>query len=105
MMLACLAMAAAAGPMFAAPPAAPKTHPAVIDGTKFQPDSLTIKLGDTVVWTNQDPFPHTVTSAAGRFDSKAIAPGKSWKFKPSKRGEFPYVCSFHPTMSAVLRVE
>jgi plastocyanin len=89
----------------AAPAATPVKHAAVIDGTRFQPETLTIKLGDTVAWTNKDPFPHTVTSQTGGFDSKAIAPGKSWTFKPSKRGEFVYVCSFHPTMSATLRVE
>jgi plastocyanin len=86
---------------------APKatTHTVAIDGTRFQPETLTVKVGDSVIWVNKDPFPHTVTSAAGGFDSREIGAGKSWKYTAAKKGEFPYVCSFHPTMKATLRVE
>jgi plastocyanin len=84
---------------------APKAHTVAVDGTSFQPAALTVKVGDSVVWVNKDPFPHTVTSAAGGFDSHEIAPGKSWKYTATKKGEFPYVCMFHPTMKATLRVE
>ena len=86
---------------------APKaaTLTVAIDGTAFQPAMLTVKAGDSVTWVNKDPFPHTVTSAAGGFDSREIAPGKSWKYTTAKKGEFTYVCIFHPTMSATLKVE
>jgi plastocyanin len=70
-----------------------------------QPASLTVRVGDSVVWVNKDPFPHTVTSAGGGFDSHEIAPGKSWKYAATKKGEFPYVCIFHSTMKATLHVE
>jgi plastocyanin len=43
----------------------PKTHTVVIEGTTFAPASLTIASGDSVVWLNKDPFPHTATSKAG----------------------------------------
>jgi plastocyanin len=59
----------------------------------------------SVTWVNKDPFPHTVTSAAGGFDSHEIAPGKSWKYTATKKGEFAYICIFHPTMKATLKVE
>ena len=36
---------------------------------------MTVKAGDTVVWVNKDPVPHTVTSQAGGCDSPEIAPG------------------------------
>ena len=85
-------------------PKAP-THSVAIDGTQFQPAALTVKLGDSVTWTNKDPFPHTVTSTAGSFDSREIAPGKSWRYTAIKKGEFAYVCVFHPTMKATLKVE
>lgn len=81
------------------------THTVAIDGTTFQPVAVTVKVGDSVVWVNKDPFPHTVTSAAGGFDSHEIAPGKSWKYTATKKGEFAYVCIFHPTMKATLKVE
>jgi len=98
-------LAAALGLLFCsmagAAAAAPKpvTHTVTIDGTQFQSGDLTVKPGDTIVWVNKDPFPHTVTSKSGRFDSQTIASGKSWKYTAAKKGEFAYVCSFHPTMT------
>ncbi len=53
--------------------------------------------------TDANPFPHTPTSA--RFDSKFIEADRSWRYTPKGRGEFPYVCTLHPTMKATLRVK
>jgi plastocyanin len=83
----------------------PTTHTVTIEATDFKPSRLTVKTGDTVVWQNKDPFPHTATSEAGRFDSQKIDPGGSWKHIADKPGEFPYFCSFHPSMKATLRVQ
>ncbi len=80
------------------------THTVVIDGVKYEPETLTVKRGDTVVWVNKDPFPHTVT-AKGVFDSHEIAAGKSWRYKPRKAGEYAYVCTLHPNMKGTLKVE
>jgi plastocyanin len=93
-------------PRHAAPPAAaPVTHTVTIDGTQFKPDDLTIKTGDSVVWVNHDPFPHTATAAGGAFDSKEIAPDKSWTYTATAKGELAYTCTFHPTMKGVVRVQ
>jgi plastocyanin len=75
-----------------------------IDGTSFRPADLSVLIGDSVVWVNKDPFPHTVTSDAGGFDSKELAPGASWTYTAVKRGEFAYFCRFHPNMKGTLRV-
>jgi len=83
----------------------PKTHTVMIEGMRFQPERLTVAPGDTIIWVNKDPVPHTATSAAGRFDSRTIQAEKSWKFTASQKGEFPYVCTFHPTMKAMLYVK
>ena len=48
--------------------APPTTHTVPIDGLAFQPTALTVKAGDSIVWINKDPFPHTVTSQAGGFE-------------------------------------
>jgi plastocyanin len=80
------------------------THTVVIEGVKYTPDALTIKRGDTVVWVNKDPFPHTVT-AKGTFDSHEIAAGKSWKLVAHKAGEYAYTCTLHPNMMGTLKVE
>ena len=83
----------------------PTTHRLTIEGTTFTPETLTVKVGDTIVWTNKDPFPHTITSTTGAFDSQAIAPEKSWQYKAVKKGEFPYACTLHPTMKGRLVVQ
>lgn len=80
------------------------THTVVIDGLKYEPETVTVKRGDSVVWVNKDPFPHTVT-AAGAFDSARIAAGKSWKYTPRKRGDYRYLCTLHPNMQGTLKVE
>jgi plastocyanin len=84
--------------------AAPVTHTVVIEGVKYEPETLTVKRGETVVWVNKDPFPHTVTDK-GAFDSHDIAAGKSWKYTARKAGEYAYVCTLHPNMKGTLKVE
>ena len=97
-----------AGAAFAAGPAAAAgkatTHQVVIDGLKYEPETLTVKRGDTVIWTNKDPFPHTVT-APGKFDSHDIPAGGSWKYVARVAGDYPYICTLHSNMKGMLRVE
>lgn len=99
-----LAFTVAAGAAYAAP-AAPKTHSVTIEATRFVPEKLTVHRGDRIVWTNKDPFPHTVTGRSGGFDSRSIAPNASWRYVAGRVGTFPYVCTFHPTMTGTLVVE
>jgi len=89
---------------FTTPALASKTHTIAMDGTRFIPETLTIKRGDRVVWVNKDPFPHTAT-AAGTFDSKSIVAGHSWSYVARKSGEFAYVCTLHPGMKGTLLVQ
>jgi plastocyanin len=81
-----------------------KTHTVTIEGMRFQPDVLTVASGDTIIWVNKDLVPHTATSKAGSFDSKEIQADKSWRHTIRHTGDFAYVCTFHPTMKAMLRV-
>jgi plastocyanin len=83
----------------------PATHTVIIDSVRFDPQVLTVKAGDTIIWLNHDPFPHTVTAEGKQFDSHEIAPGRSWNYTARTAGVFPYVCRLHPTMAATLRVE
>ena len=99
-----LASATAAVSLSAWADATPVTHTVVIRATAYLPLALTVKRGDTVVWVNQDPFPHTAT-AKGTFDSKSIAAGASWKYTARKAGYYTYICTFHPNMVGTLRVE
>lgn len=80
-------------------------HKVTIEAMSFSPEPMEINLGDSVVWENKDPFPHNVTSPTGGFESPEIAPGKTWTFKPKKKGTYEYICSFHPTMKAQIIVK
>jgi plastocyanin len=82
----------------------PATHTVVIEAVKYEPETLTVKSGDSIIWVNKDPFPHTVT-AKGAFDSHDIAAGKSWKYIARKTGGYAYICTLHPNMKGTLKVE
>jgi plastocyanin len=83
---------------------APRTHMVVIEGMRFAPEALTVTPGDTIEWVNKDLVPHTATSQDGGFDSKDIQADDSWTYTARTTGDFTYVCTFHPTMKATLRV-
>jgi plastocyanin len=71
-------------------------------GLKFQPGTLTVAKGTTVVFDNDDTAPHTVTARSGGTDSGVIDPGKSFSLVASEG--FDYFCSIHPSMTAKLVV-
>lgn len=89
---------------FGADSADARQHTVVIDGTRYEPATLTIKRGESVTWLNKDPFPHTATSK-GRFDSRDIGSNKRWTFVAKERGQFEYICTLHPNMKGTLKVE
>jgi plastocyanin len=67
----------------------PKTHTVTMENMRFQPESLTVTRGDTVVWVNKDLVPHTATSKAGGFDSQSVQAEKSWKLQCGKKVTSP----------------
>ena len=75
-----------------------------IDGTRYAPETITVKRGETVTWINKDPFPHTVT-VRNAFDSGDIAANKSWKHAFGKAGRYDYICTLHPNMKGSVIVE
>jgi plastocyanin len=85
------------------PPA--QTHTVIMEGMAFMPAALTVSAGDRIVWINKDLVPHNATSTAAGFDSKIIEAGKSWRYTADRKGDFDYVCSFHPGMVARLHVQ
>ena len=67
---------------------------------KFDPTPLTIPVGTTVVWTNQDTAPHTATSDPGSaftFDTGMLQKGQSGSITFTTAGSFAYHCTVHPT--------
>lgn len=97
-----LCLAAAVSFTAAAP--APRVHTVIVDASRFTPARLTVAPGDTIVWKNVDMFPHTATSKVGVFDSKEIAPGKSWAHVVKRKGVLDYLCTLHPSMKGSIRI-
>jgi plastocyanin len=75
-----------------------------IDNFTFAPQELTVKVGDTVTWTNHDDIPHTVVSA-GKFRSKTMDTDNSYSFTFTSAGDYKYFCSLHPHMTGMIKVE
>jgi plastocyanin len=119
--LAIIALVAAAGCSSSTPPTATTTSPPTTPATStapsadkpatavsivnmaFSPDQLTVQVGDTVTWTNNDSVPHTVTGAD--FDSGAMATGATYSYTFVKAGTFDYTCTIHPQMLARVTVQ
>ncbi len=75
-----------------------------IESNSFKPDSLTIKVGDTVTWINKDSYDHTVKSKTGEFDSGNLTNGAKFSFTFDKEGTYDYFCSIHTFMTGQIIV-
>src|SRR5947209_19232045 len=75
-----------------------------IDNFTFGPQKLTVKVGDTVTWINEDDIPHTVVST-GHFRSKALDTEDKYAFTFTTAGTFEYFCGLHPHMQGSIVVE
>lgn len=63
------------------------------------------KVGDNVVWTNQDPFPHTVNAEEGAdFSSGNVASGDRYEYVAEDAGTIQYVCQIHPNQTGSIEV-
>jgi plastocyanin len=94
------------------PPAASSTQPSsggtvTVDmkNIAFSPNSVTVKVGQTVKWVNQDTVAHNVTAQSGAFKSTNFGSGGSFTFKATKPGTFGYACTIHPGMIGTLIVQ
>lgn len=75
---------------------APAMHAVSMPSFTFSPASLTVQVGDTVVWTDTDAHEiHTVTAVDGTFDSGAIQPGHAYSHTFTSAGTVPYYCVLH----------
>ena len=76
-----------------------------IDNFSFGPETLTVSVGTTVIWTNRDDIPHTVVSTQGVFKSKVRDTDETFSYTFSKAGTYPYYCSVHPKMTGKIVVQ
>lgn len=76
-------------------PAAASRH-VIIAGFKFSPASLTVRVGTTVTWTNNDSVAHNVRG--GPLHSPTLNHGASYSHTFTRAGTYHYVCTIHPGM-------
>jgi plastocyanin len=96
---AALTMWIAAGTVLAADSAV------TIAGFAFDPATVTIQVGDSVTWTNEDSVAHTATAEDGSFDTGQLGNGDSETVTFHTAGTFDYICSIHPQMTGSVVVE
>jgi amicyanin len=75
-----------------------------ISDFKFKPATLTVPVGATVTWTNQDEEPHTIAAKDGSFHSPGLDTHGSYSFTFATPGSYDYVCSIHPFMTGTVVV-
>jgi plastocyanin len=65
----------------------------------FSPAKVTVKVGTTITWTNQDSDAHTVTSMnGGPLRSKTLNTGDTYQYTFTTAGTYSYLCTIHPFM-------
>jgi plastocyanin len=71
----------------------------------FAPKDVTVKVGQTVKWSNEDTVDHNVTAKSGAtFKSDLFGKGGTFTFKADKAGSITYVCTVHPGMEGTITV-
>lgn len=72
----------------------------------FTPENVTVKVGQTVKWVNDDPIDHTATAKSGSdFDSGNVKAGGTFEWEADKAGKVDYVCTIHPSQKGTITVE
>jgi len=86
---------------------APATGNSVnIQGLAFDPATLTVSVGTTVTWTNEDSVPHTITSDSGsELNSPDMNNGDTYTHTFNTAGTYAYHCGIHTYMKGTVIVQ
>jgi plastocyanin len=98
-------------PKFVSPPASAPVQSGTVQiayrNIAIAPDTLKVKVGSTIKWTNFDAIDHNVTSEGGpqKFASKNFGEGATFEIKALKPGVIHYECTIHPaSMNGTIEV-
>ena len=97
----------AAGIACVASSAFAETQTVTQSGRKFTPNEVSIAVGDSVLFNNQDEFIHQVYVDSDKidYDSAEQRPGETKTIKFPKTGDFPVRCHIHPKMLLIVHVK
>jgi len=84
--------------------AAAATNKVAILNYAFGPQTVTVKVGAVVTWTQQDEDAHTVTADDKSFASSTLANGQTYSHTFTAPGTYSYHCSIHPYMHGTVVV-
>jgi plastocyanin len=75
-------------------------------GKVFSKPDITIKIGDALVFVNDDTVPHNVMSMdpQNKFNLGSLRPGSSTPVTFKAAGDFNVICAIHPTMKMHVKV-
>jgi plastocyanin len=100
-----------ARPRFAAPSASAPVQSGSVQiayrNITIQPDTVKVRVGSTITWTNYDSIEHNVTSEGGpqRFASGDISEGAHFAITATTPGVIHYECTIHPaSMNGTIEV-
>jgi len=79
--------------------------PVTIKDFAFSPETVTVKVGSAITWTNGDGFAHSVKSADGSFVSQDLQEGQSFTTTFTAPGTHAYICGIHNSMTGTVVVE
>ena len=85
-------------------PHPPRSQQITVRDFTYQPASIVVAAGDTIIWLNADFVPHTATADDNAWDSKTLAAGATWRLVADTLGRYRYYCTFHPNMEGVIEV-
>ena len=77
----------------------------IMKNIAYVPATLTIKVGQTVTWVNQDSVQHDVVANKGEFKSGLFGQGSTFSFTFTTAGTYAYYCSIHPHMLGTIIVQ
>jgi plastocyanin len=86
-------VAAGCGSAGVSGPAEKTTEVTMAKSYRFDPERIEIRAGQTVTWTNEDNFTHTV-QVEGQGDHK-VEQGESVSITFDEPGTYQYVCTLH----------
>lgn len=78
-----------------------------IEDFSYKSGVVTVKVGDTVTWTNKDTVRHDVqtSKAPKRFASPLLSKGETFSYKFASKGTYEYFCGPHSYMVAKVIVK
>ena len=82
----------------------PGENEVVMQNIQFDPQNLTIEVGTTVTWVNEDDVLHTVKEENNLFFSEDMASGDTFEYTFNEPGTYDIVCTIHPSMTGTITV-